>query len=68
MDPKACAELIQRCLNEGDWLECREHVTDLSAWLDSGGFAPRLCFSIPEDAPAHVRGDVLRLASLAGEV
>jgi len=50
MDPQATWDQLLCAYSEGDWETVEERATDLLAWLDRGGFPPKV-ISSPELDP-----------------
>ena len=42
MDPQAAWDQLLSAYADGDWDEIEERATDLLAWLDRGGFPPKI--------------------------
>lgn len=42
MDPQAAWDQLLAAYAEGDWEAIEERATDLLAWLDRGGFPPKI--------------------------
>lgn len=56
MDPDACMERLIRALERRDFSEARWALSDLTGWLDKGGFPPReSSIPVPAKAPTALR-------------
>jgi hypothetical protein len=67
MDPDECMRLAQRAMEEGFYCDAVEHITDLTDWVERGGFMPASDLRVPMGAPRRVHEAVSRLYRSAGQ-